>query len=138
MRSSTDYKFLTAKDIPQGFEVRNDMIDDVRLELYRGFALSLGIEYKSGQQGVFYGHHNTANIGYMLTTLARLFGIDNAEQVELIKAFKGIPIRVAFKEDWGGIVTSCTYLGHFMEDKWCYCADLVKFGIPKEEVRDGE
>lgn len=130
--------FYTLDEIKQrepDFErwsLRNDMIASVRAYACDHGFLQLGIDYKSGKQGVGYGYRSEANIGLMIQGLASLFGVKYING-DILKAMEGEPIRVLFKEDWGGSVADCTYIGHFMEDRFIKISELIMVGIINEK-----
>lgn len=114
------------------WELRNDMIAEVVVHCCdRGF-LSLGVEYESKAQGVGYGYRSEGNIGLMILELAKVAGVQY-ETGDILKNMKGRPIRVLFKFDVGGFAAACTYIGHFMEDKFVKMSELVKVGILEDE-----
>jgi hypothetical protein len=114
------------------WELRNDMIASIRIcSCDHGF-LQLGVDYKSGKQGVGYGYRSEGNIGLMIQGIASLLG-DKYINGDILKAMEGKPIRVLFKEDWGGSVADCTYIGHFMEDKFIKMSELIMIGIITEK-----
>ena len=111
--------------------MRNDMIKKVEINSCELGILSLGIDYVSGNQGVGYGHRSEVNIGFMILNLAKLLGL-GCYNGDILEAMKGKPIRVLFKEDWGGSVVDCTYIGHFMEDKFIKMSELIMVGLNTE------
>lgn len=115
--------------------LRNDMIASVRVYACDHGFLQLGIDYKSGRQGVGYGYRSEGNIGLMIQGLASLFDVKYING-DILKAMEGKPIRVLFKEDPGGNVADCTYIGHFMEDKFIKMSELIMVGIINE--KEGE
>lgn len=115
--------------------LRNDMIASVRVYACDYGFLQLGIDYKSGKQGVGYGYRSEGNIGLMIQGLASLLGVKYING-DILKAMEGKPIRVLFKEDWGASVADCTYIGHFMEDKFIRMTELIMVGIINE--KEGE
>ena len=116
------------------WKMRKDMIKRVAVcSCDYGF-LQLGIDYESGAQGVGYGYRSEGNIGMMILALADLVGVKNTNG-DILEAMRGKPIRVLFKEDFGGSVAGCTYIGHFMADKWMHATDLIVAGIVNEETR---
>lgn len=115
--------------------LRNDMIESVRVYACDHGFLQLGIDYKSGKQGAGYGYRCEGNIGLMIQGLASLLGVKYING-DILKKMEGNPIRVLFKEDWGGSVADCTYIGHFMEDKFIKMSELIMVGIINE--KDGE
>lgn len=96
--------FYTLSEIKQrepDFErwaLRNDMIASVRVYACNYGFLQLGIDYKSGKQGVGYGYRSEGNIGLMIQGLASLLG-EKYINGDILKAMEGKPIRVLFKED---------------------------------------
>ena len=134
-------KFYTLSEIKQKepdferWELRNDMIASVRVYACDHGFLQLGIDYKSANQGVGYGYRSEANIGLMIQGLASLLGVKYING-DILKAMEGEPIRVLFKKDWGGNVADCTYIGHFMEDKFIKMRELIMVGIVDE--KEGE
>jgi hypothetical protein len=136
-------KFYTLQDIRRResdydrWELRNDMIASVRVcSCDHGF-LQLGIDYKSGRQGVGYGYRSEGNIGLMIQGLASLLGVKYVNG-DILKEMEGEPIRVLFKSDWGGSVADCTYIGHFMEDKFVKMSELIMVGIINEKEGDAK
>lgn len=133
--------FYTLSEIKQkepDFErwtLRNDMIASVRVCACDHGFLQLGIDYKSGKQGVGYGYRSEGNIGLMIQGLASLLGVKYING-DILKAMGGKPIRVLFKDDWGGSVADCTYIGHFMEDKFIKMSELIMVGIITEKEGD--
>ena len=129
--------FYTLSEIKQrepDFErwiLRNDMIASVRVVACDHGFLQLGIDYTSGKQGVGYGYRSEGNIGLMIQGLASLLGVKYING-DILKKMEGKPIRVLFKEDWGGNVANCTYIGHFMEDKFIKMSELIMVGIKNE------
>ena len=130
--------FYTLSDIKQResdferWELRNDKIASVRVYACDHGFLQLGIDYKSGKQGVGYGYRSEGNIGLMIQGLASLLGVKYING-DILKEMKGEPIRVLFKEDIGGSVANCTYIGHFMEDKFIKMSELIMVGIVSEK-----
>ena len=116
------------------WELRNDMIKCVKVHSCDHGFLSLGVDYASGQQGVGYGYRSEANIGVMINALAELVG-EKYINGDILKAMEGKPIRVLFKFSAGAPVAECTYIGHFMEDKFIYFHDLIMAGYV-EEVKE--
>lgn len=114
------------------WSLRNDMIASVRIYACDHGFLQLGIDYESGKQGVGYGYRSEANIGLMIQGLATLLGVKYING-DILKAMEGKPIRVLFKEDWGGSVADCTYIGHLMEDKFIKMSELIMVGIINEK-----
>lgn len=113
------------------WELRNDMVKSVRVcSCDHGF-LQLGIDYKSGKQGVGYGYRSEGNIGLMIQGLASLLGVKYING-DILKEMEGTPIRVLFKQDFGGSVAGCTYIGHFMDDKFLKMSELLMVGIVEE------
>ena len=135
--------FYTLSEIKQrepDFErwsLRNDMVASVRVCACDHGFLQLGIDYKSGKQGVGYGYRSEANIGLMIQGLASLLGVKYING-DILKAMEGMAIRVLFKEDWGGSVAGCTYIGHFMEDKFIKMSELIMVGIINEKEGGAE
>ena len=119
----------------ESWELRNDMIASVHIWSCDYGFLQLGIDYKSGNQGVGYGYRSEGNIGLMIQGLASLFGVKYING-DILKEMQGKPIRVLFKNDWGGSVASSTYIGHFMEDKFIKMSELIMIGIITE--KEGE
>ena len=134
-------KFYTLSEIKQKepdferWELRNDMIASVRVSACDHGFLQLGIDYKSANQGVGYGYRSEANIGLMIQGLASLLGVKYING-DILKAMEGKPIRVLFKKDYGGCVADCTYIGHFMDDKFIKMSELIMTGIIDE--KEGE
>ena len=134
-------KFYTLSEIKQRepyFErwiLRNDMIASVRVYACDHGFLQLGIDYKSGKQGVGYGYRSEGNIGLMIQGVASLLGVKYING-DILKAMENKPIRVLFKEDFGGNVAKSTYIGHFMEDKFIKMSELIIVGIIDE--KEGE
>ena len=114
------------------WKLRNDMIERVVVEMCDHGFLSLGIDYKSGKQGVGYGYRSEGNIGLMILNLADVLGVGYING-DILANMKGRPIRVLFKEDFGGSVADCTYIGHFMEDKFIKMSELIRVGITEVE-----
>ena len=117
-------------DYPE-WKLRNDMIASVRIVACDHGFLQLGIDYKSGKQGVGYGYRSEGNIGLMIQGLACLLGVKYING-DVLEAMRGKPIRVLFRENFGGSVADCTYIGHFMEDRFIYMKELIMVGIVKE------
>jgi len=114
------------------WKLRNDMIASVRVCACDYGFLQLGIDYKSGKQGVGYGYRSEGNIGLMIQGLASLLGVKYING-DILKAMEGKPIRVLHREDWGGSVADNTYIGHFMEDKFIKMSELIMVGIISEK-----
>lgn len=110
------------------WELRNDMVERVVVGMCDHGFLSLGIDYKSGKQGVGYGYRSEGNIGLMILNLADVLGVGYTNG-DILANMKGKPIRVLFKEEFGGSVANCTYIGHFMEDKFIKMSELIRVGI---------
>ena len=113
------------------WEMRNDMIQRVRVASCDHGFLGLGLDFASGAQGVGYGCRSEGNLGIMILHLARLVGL-YAINGDILARFAGTPIRVLTRFSAGDPVTKCVYLGHFMEDRWMYCHDWIMAGILKE------
>ena len=75
--------------------LRNDMIECVIVEMCDHGFLSLGIDYKSGEQGVGYGYRSEGNIGLMILNLADVLGVGYING-DILANMKGKPIRVLF------------------------------------------
>jgi hypothetical protein len=73
----------------------------------------------------------------MIQGLASLLGVKYING-NILKAMEGEPIRVLFKEDWGGSVANCTYIGHFMDDKFIKMSELIMVGIINEKEGDAK
>lgn len=135
--------FYTLSEIKQrepDFErwtLRNDMIASVRVYACDHGFLQLGVDYKSGKQGVGYGYRSEGNIGLMIQGLASLLSVKYING-DILKAMESKPIRVLFKEDWGGSVADCTYIGHFMDDKFLKMSELIMVGIISEKEGDAK
>lgn len=114
------------------WKLRNDMIASVRVCACDHGFLQLGIDYKSGKQGVGYGYRSEGNIVLMIQGLASLLGVKYTNG-DILKEMEGKPIRVLHKEDWGGSVADNTYIGHFMEDKFIKMSELIMVGIISEK-----
>lgn len=113
------------------WELRNDQIADVCvISCDHGF-LSLGIDYVSKRQGVGYGYRSEGNIGLMIQGLASLLDVKYTNG-DILKAMQGKPIRVLSKFSPGASVADCTYIGHFMEDKFIKMSEFVMVGIERE------
>lgn len=130
-------RFMTLAQIRQKepdfdkWELRNDMVKSAELwSCDHGF-LALRVFYKSGAQDFGGGYRSEGNIGLMMLWLARLWDVYGFEG-DLLKAFKGIPIRVLFRFAPGGSVSGNTYLGNFMQDRFIKGTDLVMAGIVEE------
>ena len=119
-------------DFDEKWKLRNDMIERVVVEMCDHGFLSLGIDYKSGKQGVGYGYRSEGNIGLMILNLADVLGVGYING-DILANMRGKPIRVLFKEDFGGSVANCTYIGHFMEDKFIKMSELIRIGITEVE-----
>lgn len=113
------------------WELRNDMIKEVCVDSCGHGFLALRLFYKSGKQDVGGGYREEGNIGIMMLWLAMLCGVYGGEG-DLLKALKGIPIRVLFRQHGGGSVAENTYLGNFMEDRFLKASDWVVAGIVAE------
>lgn len=119
------------------WKLRNDMIKRVVVRSCDHGFLSLGIDYESGAQGVGYGYRSEGNIGMMICALADLLGTRYGNG-DALDALKGLPIRVLDKDDFGGSVADCTYIGHFMEDKFVKMSELIMVGIINEKEGEAE
>lgn len=130
-------KFLTLAEIEkrefafERWKMRNDRIRSVTID--GSIFLSVGIEFESGKQGVGFGHRNEGNLGMMLKWLLDLY-VDATETTNVLAQLEKTPIRVLSLEDWGGSQVECTYLGHFMQDKWMKCSDWVMAGLVTKPV----
>jgi len=126
-------EFLTLEQIRkveddiERWDLRNDMVSDVRITACKSF-LSLHLSFKSGKQGVGFGYRCEGNIGMMMKWLMRLWDVDG-DCDNVLGAFWGTPIRVLDKDDWGGSMAQSTYLGHFMEDRFIKVSTLLSAGI---------
>lgn len=118
------------------WKLRNDMIERVSIQSCDHGFLSLGIDYKSGGQGVGYGYRSEFNIGLMILALADILRVKYVNG-DILAAMKDKPIRVLYKADYGNFVAPCTYIGHFMEDRFVKMSELVMTGIVenKDETR---
>lgn len=117
------------------WKLRNDMIKRVVVQSCDYGFLSLGVDYASDRQGVGYGYRSEGNIGIMINALAELVGVKHING-DILDAMKNKPIRVLFKEDWGGFVVDCTYIGNFMEDKFIYFRDLITAGVVSKKEKE--
>jgi len=128
-------KEYSVDELPIDFAVRNDYIRDIHISCSRGFCLSLNISWGSNKQGVGGGYHNTDNIGRMILALAQFVldvEDDWGDTNDILKKLIGKPVRVAEKKDYGAEIVKCTYIGHFMVDKFMYCYDWVQYGFCRE------
>lgn len=114
------------------WELRNDMVKSVRVYSWGHGFLQLGIDYASGgKQGVGYGYRSEVNIGLMIQGLASLLGAKDING-DILKELEDTPIRVLFKRDFGEAVAKCTYIGHFMDDRFLKMSELILVGIVEE------
>lgn len=111
-----------------GWTLRNDMVRSVAVMAYRSF-LSLRISFESGLQSLGEGYSSQGNIGIMILWLEKLLGLESDETVDILAKFKGMPIRVFFRELGGHPVADNTYIGHFMEDRFLKFSALVRAGL---------
>jgi hypothetical protein len=131
-------KIINQKFIPSKAEIKNDMIRKVCIRRDRGFILGLDVEFESGRQPMFGGYQNTENIGSIILCLADLLGVNKSgECSDILKAFEGVPCRIASIDNWGAPIAENTWIGHFMKDKWMNCKDVVLSGIEKDEQAKG-
>ena len=130
-------RFLTLAQIRQKeadfdkWELRNDMVKSAEVWACDHGFLSLRVFYNSGAQGFGGGYRSEGNIGMVMLWLARLWDVYGLD-ADLLKAFKGIPIRVLFRFAPGETVAGSTYLGNFMKDRFIKGSDLIMAGIVKE------
>ena len=128
--NEVNIKHYKLTEIPEGFEVRNDRIKDVKLAFNRGFIIGLEIEYESGAQPVGLGYHNTFNVGWQLVTLLTTLA-DCGDSCDIRETLRGLPIRVAYRMRCGEMVADNTYIGHFMRDDFLYYKDIVTIDPPR-------
>lgn len=132
-------KIINQKSIPSNAEIKNDMIRKVCIRRDRGFILGLDVEFESDRQTMFLGYNNTSNIGRVILCLVDLLGVNKeGECSDILKAFEGTPCRIASIDNWGAPIAENTWIGHFMEDEWMLCKDVVLAGIEKDEQAKGE
>lgn len=134
MKEKVTMTTIVQKDIPEGVEIANDMINSVEIRRDRGFILGLTLNFRSGRQPIMNGYNNTDNIGYILLGLAELLGVNTeGESDDLLAAFRNAPCRIASDGKAGDIIAEHTWLGHFMFDRWIRARELVDVGIDKPE-----
>ena len=122
-------KHYKLSEIPSDFKVRNDMIDSLNVCMFWDSFLSLELCYKSKVQSVGCGYCNQTNIGLMICELAKLLERTSDNCHDILFRIANTPIRVAFKNDWGGSVAESTYIGNFMKDDFILYHDLINCGI---------
>lgn len=115
-----------AKAPPDGAEIRNDMIRDVRVRRERGTCLCLDVRFESRRSSPFICYMNTDNLGNVLLALAGLLGVDvDGESDGFLSEFRGTPCRIATVG--GG--TDGFWIGHFMSERWMAINDIVFSGL---------
>ncbi len=127
-------KIIGQESIPSEAEIKNDMIKKVCIRRDRGFILGLDVEFESDRQTMFLGYHNTSNIGHIILCLADLLGVNKSGECDdILEAFECTPCRIASIDNWGAPIAENTWIGHFMEDKWMWCKDVVMAGVEKNK-----
>lgn len=123
-------KIIHQKSLPSIAEIKNDMIRKVCIRRDRGSILGLNVEFESGRQPMFLGYQNTFNIGYIILCLADFLGVNKkGDSPDILKAFEGKPCRIASINNFGGPIAENSWIGHFMQDKWANCKDVILAGL---------
>jgi len=114
-------------EIPKDAEIKNDMIEEIKIRRDLGFILSPTVYMKSGRQPFLSGYNSTHNIGFMLLALAGLLDVNrDGDCDDILAAFKNTPCRIASNGHAGDNIAETTWIGHFMFDRWMRAIDIIK------------
>ena len=116
-------KFGEAKE----WEMRNDMVKSFGIEMsgHGGNIIMPFMTLHRNKQTFLTGYVSTHNVGYIIRTLAELFGFSGDDTVCIIKWFVDKPIRILFRERPGYNTSACTFFGNFLDDKFIYLEELM-------------
>lgn len=116
--------------------LRNNMIRDVKIECVGHFGglILLTLVFESWLN-VFGLRNMTPNLGYILRELALLLGLVTDGNINVIEALKNQPVRLFALTGTGRVDAELAFIGHFMEDKFVWCADLATAGWPKSDKK---
>lgn len=125
-----EVRTISQNEIPHNAEIKNDMIEEIKISRDRGFLLGVTLYLKSGRQPFLSGYNNTNNVGFILLALAELLGVNTSgDSTDFIGAFRNTPCRIAQNGHGGDEIAKVTWLGHFMSDKWMLAYDIVQTGM---------
>ena len=107
----------------------NNMIIDMKIECigHIGGTILLTPVFQSWFD-VFGLRNFTSNLGLILRELALLLGLLNDDSVNLVEAFKNQPVRLFVLENTERVDAEFAFIGHFMKNKFVWCADLATVG----------
>ena len=113
----------------------NNLIKDVKLDCVGHFGGAIVLDLVFQEWFSLYGLINTtANIGLVLRELALFLGVVEDDRIDVIKALKDQPVRLFVLNYTDRSAAELAFIGHFMEDKFIWFADLAN--IPHPQSKD--
>lgn len=121
---------------PNG-ELTNDMIEKADIEIIGHFGELVFPWFKTRKfpNGLCAGYASTANIGYIIRRISQLLGLFEDDQKSFLDTIRNTPVRLYSWGMAGDSVMETICVGHFMEDRFIYGADLMRTGLMKEESK---
>ena len=107
-----------------GNSIENNVIVGRDIICVGHFGNSVCLNIWATNCSLYYGYHNTDNIGWQIKALVELFDLSDEDGFCLSK-FKNIPCRI-ITEGSGGWGSKVIGFGHFMKDKFIYKEDFAK------------
>lgn len=112
----------------------NNLIEDVKLDCVGHFGGAIVLNLVFRESFNLYGLINTtANIGLVLRELALFLGVVKDDGIDVIKALKDQPVRLFVLNYTNRSAAELAFIGHFMEDKFIWFADLANITYPQSK-----
>lgn len=120
---------------PNG-ELTNDMIVEADIEIVGHFGELVCPWFRTRKfpNGLCAGYASTANIGFIIRRTCQLLDLFEDDQKSFLTKIRNTPVRLYSWGMAGDSVMETICLGHFMEDRFVFGADLMKTGLMKEEI----
>ena len=114
----------------------NDMIIDMKIECIGHFGGKILLNPVFQSSFNVFGLRNfTSNLGLILRELALLLDLLDDDSVNIVEAFKNQPVRLFVLENTVLADAEFAFIGHFMKNKFVWCADLATVDRPKQEEK---
>lgn len=119
---------------PNG-ELMNDMIEKADIEIigHYGELVCPWFRLRKFLNGLCAGYASTANIGYIIKRMSQLLDLFEDDGKSFLETIRNTPVRLYTWGMAGDSVMETICVGHFMEDRFIFGADLMKTGLMKED-----
>lgn len=112
----------------------NNLIKDVKLDCVGHFGGAIILDLVFQEWFSLYGLINkTTSLGLVLRELALLLGVVKDDGIDVIKALKDQPVRLFALHCTNRSAAELAFIGHFMEDKFIWFADLANITYPQSK-----